>query len=551
MISLSAPLRLCAPSLARPWFLGSLMAILAFSLLAAPDTRAGTYDWTGTDPTTGRPMYSPAYSGGTTSETSATTNTHVSGQPDTLDTRPSPPNYVGISNVFCYPASNGSATSSTDSASGPLNATFTWQPAFAGEPAPSAVIIQENCSVTMAWSYSGGATLTGSDSTGFGQSGSISGSTGNNVTISGTSYSGASGGSSVSAPACSASASQSGSSGTAGGAQASFTVTYNATATPVTISLSGTLVNSNTGQPVLDSSGNQQILIGQPCTATLVGIPTSNGWKTTNLSWTVSGSTLAVWGGNNTSSTYLPFLSPNNSTSPSWYWSDLGPKSTAEKVTCTATVTPPAGEGAAFPISVTQNVTVYVPGWTCTGTAGTMQINSLWPSGNGTDLCLWAGPLSGTNGRGMTWTATVSAPAGCPALGTGVLEMVQIETPNSIYVSTAGTTYKRSNNGQQGLDSTYPYPFSAPSYTSGDSPGFDLTSHSAASAQLQYQFVDTLMFEPSGGGQYVPLANYSWSTPASSTASVSPAGTTNFTASNTFPSWTQNVGNASYTWIPQ
>lgn len=88
-------------------------------------------------------------------------------------------------------------------------------------------------------------------------------------------------------------------------------------------------------------------------------------------------------------------------------------------------------------------------------------------------------------------------------------------------------------------------------YESNDSPGIDLTALSAASGQLQYQFVDCLMFKPPGSSQYVPLATYSWSTPTSSTASLTPAGTTPFTASNAFPSWPQNVGNGTWSWIPQ
>lgn len=149
--------------------------------------------------------------------------------------------------------------------------------------------------------------------------------------------------------------------------------------------------------------------------------------------------------------------------------------------------------------------------------------------------------------------ATVSAPAACSALGIGVLEMVQTETPNLTYTLSTGGVYNRSNNEQQGLDTSYDYgwdsPSTAPIYTAGDSPGFDLTSHSAVSAQIKSSFVGTLMYVPTAGGQYVPIAAFKWSTPASSTASVTPAGTTNFTASNTFPSWTKNVGNGTFTWV--
>ena len=233
-------------------------------------------------------------------------------------------------------------------------------------------------------------------------------------------------------------------------------------------------------------------------------------------------------------------------------------QNTPETISCTVTATPPAGQtnpnGTGG--SGTVNVAVYVPGWSCTGNGGTMQINSSWVEGNGSDLCLYAGPASGSNtGCGMDWLATVSAPSGPVSFGTGVLEMVQTETPNSTYTSTTGTQYKRSNNGQQGLDTSYPYPWlstpSPPKYEGTDSPGMDLTEYSAASAQLQFQFVDTLMYEPPGSTQFVPLATYSWSTPASSTASINPSGTTKFTASSTFPSWPQNVGSGTWSWVAQ
>ena len=408
-----APRRLCAPSL--------LMAGLALSaLLAAPPAHAGSYIWTGTDPTTGKTIYSPAYSGGTTSQDSVTTNTYITGQPDTLDTRPSPPTYGGIANVLYYPAANGSATSSTDSGSGAISAKFTWQPASTGDLPPSAVIIQENCSVKMGWSYSSGATLTGSDSTGFGQSGTVSGSTGSSVVIAGTNYSGASpaGDGSVSAPACSPSASQSGNTGTSGGGgQASFQITYSATVTPVTISLTGT---------TQDSSGNLNILVGQKCIAGINGIPTGTGWTTT-YSWSVSGTTFQSWtvSSDQSHTTEADGPGPTNVASPGWYWNDnLGSNGQkVEQVTCTATVTPPTGQGAAFSVTTTQPVTVWVPIWTGTGMGGAVYVA---PSGS--SYLLEAADNSTSGKNGMTWLLTVASPN--PSLfGDGTVSMVQLVIP--------------------------------------------------------------------------------------------------------------------------
>ncbi len=317
---------------------------------------------------------------------------------------------------------------------------------------------------------------------------------------------------------------------------------------PYTVTLTG---------PTKDSSGNLDILVGQQCQATISLPPFVYGTMLT-YQWKVSGTTFQSWtvvsdGNNQSHTTEVDGYGNSAAGSLSWYWNDK--QSTSETVSCTVTATAPAGQtNTSNGGSGTKSVSVYLPGWNCTGNGGTMQINTLWGGGNGTDSCLYAGPI-GDSGRGMEWKATVSAPTGCPALGVGVLEMVQTETPDTTYILTTGAGYKRSNNGQQGLDTSYPYgwqsaPPSPPSYEGGDSPGIDLTALSAASAQLQYQFVDTLMFEPPGSTQFVPLATLPWSTPASSTAPVNPSGVTNFSTSNTFPSWPQNDG---YNWsyIPQ
>jgi len=315
---------------------------------------------------------------------------------------------------------------------------------------------------------------------------------------------------------------------------------YQANIFPVTLNLVGA---------TKDSSGNYNILVGQGCTASLSGIPA--GCTVSNYQWSVTGTTFQSWTADNSHTTEVDGPGPLTNPTASWFWDDQ--KTAQDKVTCTVTVTPPSGQGLPFSLTVVKPVNVVVPSWTCTGTAGTMQVNTLWGAGNGTDSCLWAGPASGSaKSVGMDWNATLS-PLPAPFSGTGTLELVQTETPNSTYISTAGAKYKRSNNGQQGLDTFYPYPWvQSPSpYESNDSPGIDLTALSAASGQLQYQFVDCLMFKPPGSSQYVPLATYSWSTPASSTASLTPAGTTPFTASNAFPSWPQNVGNGTWSWIPQ
>ena len=145
-----------------------------------------------------------------------------------------------------------------------------------------------------------------------------------------------------------------------------LSLSYTATVSPVTISLGGTTP---------DTSGNQDILVGQQCTASLVGIPAS--CTVSNYQWNVSGTTFQAWS-NTTPANYSstgastpgslanPMASyksngfgATTSTSLSWYWVDA--MTTTETITCTATVTPPAGDGAAFSVTATQKVIVYVP----------------------------------------------------------------------------------------------------------------------------------------------------------------------------------------------
>ena len=545
----------------------SCALLLVGSTLLASNARAGTYDWTGTDPNTGQPIYSPAYSGGTSSEDSVTTNTHVVGQPDSLDARPSPPTYGGGGNVLCAPAANGSATSSTDSTGGPISAKFTWQPAFTGEPPPSAVIIQENCSVKMGWSYSNGATLTGSDSTGFGQSGTISGNTGSNVTIGGTNYSGASpaGDGSVSAPACSPGASQSGNTGTSGGAvQAGCTITYSATISPVTINPFGA---------TSDGKGGWDILVGQHFSPSLAGIPDALLNNTAHppvYQWSVSGTTFQSWtvSSDQTSTTEVDGPGLLNVASPAWYWNDNNGSgnSKVETVTCTATLTPPDGQGAAFSVTVSQPVTVWVPSWTGTGTGGAVYVV---PSGS--NYLLEAADSSTSGKNGMTWLLTVASP-NSSLFGDGTVSMVQLVIPGRSFQA-ENVTYHNSTNGEEGLDTRYPtYAATGIYWDHEDHPYFSLTNIAAAngadaySATMHDGFHDYLCYTPPGSSQSVFLAELAWSTDAtvndpylngtyswsyygSGTAgTVHPGSETRFFQSNAFPNWTQNSGDGAGYW---
>lgn len=191
-----------------------------------------------------------------------------------------------------------------------------------------------------------------------------------------------------------------------------------------------------------------------------------------------------------------------------------------------------------------------------------MQVNTANPASNGTDYWLWAGPTAGTSEvAGMEWDATVSPPSGT-TFGAGSLEMVQLVIPNKSYTTTglfgSTVTHSWSMNGQEGLDTTYPYGWDtgAPGYEGNDNPGFDLTAVNAQSAQIGDQFEDYLMYFAPGSTQCVPLARFVWSTNGSATipstnnwanfgsgsaGTVTPSGTRKFGLSNAFPMWTQII----------
>ncbi len=168
---------------------------------------------------------------------------------------------------------------------GSIAASFTWQPAYPSEPPLSQVIVTETCTASASVAI---PRQTGQYNTGLGTGSAPTGSVtcvpgGSHNSISGTSvrYTAQTGGQTAVLQAVNPSA-------TAGGQGSSCSAGYTASVSPVIITLSGTLKNNN-GNPVLDSSGNQQILIGQSCGSGLSGIPSS--CTVSNYQWSVSGTT--------------------------------------------------------------------------------------------------------------------------------------------------------------------------------------------------------------------------------------------------------------------
>ena len=332
----------------------------------------------------------------------------------------------------------------------------------------------------------------------------------------------------MSAPACSASASQSGGTGTSGGgAQASFTITYSATATPVTINLGGATP---------DSSGNYNILVGQGCRASISGIPSALLNNTANppvYAWSVHGTTFQAWGvnANGYSAVLLPGPGPLNLATAHWYWNEAA---TTETVSCSITLTPPAGQGPAFTVTPSVQVAVADPSYSCTQVVGVVYIN---PAGT----LLKAVGASNADPRGDSWHCNVQTPA---LFGSGgSCNFCQLITPGRSHTYSSGTV-SCSQNGKTGLDTSMPYP-SIPStvpdtdpYTvrsgitfgwptdnsqhhTGDSPGTLLSDNNlgiASAVSVNESFHTTLMYTPPGSDvQPVSLHELDWNWTASAT----------------------------------
>jgi hypothetical protein len=171
----------------------------------------------------------------------------------------------------------------------------------------------------------------------------------------------------------------------------------------------------------------------------------------------------------------------------------------------------------------------------------------------------------------MAWYANVSAPAAPVEFGAGSLFMVQLIIPEMSYtqfpLTEPPTSFVWSTNGQEGLDTSDPYPWvqQPPQYTTyfaGDAPGIPLNN--MYSASLGDQFEDYLMYTPPSSAQPVPVAHFVWTTNGNATlpssgnwAKLDPAGTvtpsgtgSKFLPQNSFPAWMQNnaVGSSPYDW---
>ena len=391
----------------------------------------------------------------------------------------------------------GDAVSVTGS--GSLSATFVWSPT--GMPTPSAVVIHQQCTV---YGFPGGPF------NGF----SVSGDAGMGTGLSADKYTAVTNPSaSFSIPTADGLSPTVTAGGTIapGGGSAGVHVAYTATATPVTINLTGTTP---------DASGNANILVGQGCTASISGLPAGTGWKTT-YQWSANGQTFQSWNGDsgNVPVVAILGLGTTNQATAHWFWSDTaGPKSVA----CTAIITPPAGQGSQFKVTVKKSVTLQVPNWKANNYVGAGYIGI----DNGV-TSIFAGPTSIIFGQGYTngsnWKGFVPIPP--DFTGTGQWQYAQIVSPGEFETPVGGTQKQSTQTGLTGLDDMFPYGVlhdtGGSPQTDVDSPNFAVLDTYAA-VTLDDAFATYLMFQPplapsatTSGPQWVQwvcLAESSWNT---------------------------------------
>jgi hypothetical protein len=229
-------------------------------------------------------------------------------------------------------------------------------------------------------------------------------------------------------------------------------------------------------------------------------------------------------------------------------------------------VTPPAGEGSPFDLTVTapKPVNVVVPDFGSAGVGGYMQVNTALPKDT-SHYNLWAGPTAyeslhtgGTFTGGMNWQATVTTPT-APAFGTGSLELVQLVSPNNSYTTVANPTKTVSdpeNQNSNSLDGTYPYGKVAsesaktPSglvYQDNDSPGLQLDGASVlATASKNGSYTDYLMYMPpvatNSASTWVLLGTFSWSANGSATMPGNKDGSPLVPGNDNWSSYTSTTG---------
>jgi len=475
------------------------------------------------------------YSGGTLTSSDGSASVTPPGpisSNNSIDAYPDAANVYGGSATFS--GYHTTATNASVQLGGTIYASFKWQAdaGYAGSPTPAQVTVIQRC--TASWSMSGYTSgFSGQCNSGLSPAHGF---------VSGT-YSDSAGGIGstgvVNNPgqgftvSCSPSAIVSGFEGGTSYQCSYGTVNFAYTAAAVTMNLAGVTP---------DAKGNDHILIGQRCSASLDSIPSS---LTRNIKWSVGGQTVqksdwvvssdrtqAVFLGPNAAYTYTQ---ANSSTSPpSWYWDDYA---ATETVSCTATITPPTGQGVAFPITGSQNVVLDVPTYQNHEPIGVVQLNTHhysqpgypWLSAGGGDS---NAPLA-EQADGITFDDTVSPPispapaykgpgtwyhtqlvsvsrfetktgaaSAIPALGNSVTGALDYAPgPSYVYVGTFKADGTNAASQQIGADNDNP---ALPVYDA-------YQEYSVKNEKFQDYIMYTPPTPPVGDSIDVPLFYYQWS----------------------------------------
>ncbi len=500
-------LRLAAPSSCRSFVLPLLRRfslLIGFLLLTGP-THAGTYVWTYSDPVTHVVTYSPTYSGGVAAVNNGTTIT-------SKNYAYTPPTYGGYAG-----SDSQSSRAQTVTCSGQITATFTWKPdpAMPSDLPPASVVVQQDS--TLRTYLQSGTTCTWA--TGLGQSGS------GDASVAETKYRVQSDPGPSFSQTCSPNLTVNTLAGGGGGG----VVTYKAIAVPITVRLNGT---------TKDAAGNDNILIGQGCTAYIQAGSLPSGTVTfSNFAWTPQGPAVfdhfqvAV---DNTTAQVVPVASgewakPN----PHWlYLQDSG--AGAYGVACTATVS--VNGTALGSVNGRRDVQVWVPYYTFKPLTGPVIVDNRLGY-----LELYAGgPHVGNLGSNNWYPAGISngGRVGTPALfrkpDSGSWQFIQLIHPGrwTYYVNLVGSFIEAplNYNGLKMLDNKLPYPAASnspstpwpadsidgsstsPTYWMEDSPGTGL-SDSNYRYRADETFDDFMMYKPPNNGNgvdWVPLHLFNW-----------------------------------------
>ena len=538
---------------ARSWAAHSTLVLLSFLVLSVPcfaQYPGGGYPGGGS-PGGGSggsttPHYDLHITGGT-----------ITGDPNGFFAPGDSNNYYGSAST----SSSGAGKTCSVTAKGPLTAKFDWN--NGGDATvlpPPSVIISQTC--TASWGSNPTSSGTGSGTADNGLSTGVLTTSANGAISTSTLYTGKDTPGASFSVTCTPTATFGGTNGSAYDAfiTGQVNVTYSALTYPLTISLSGT---------TKDSSGTLNILVGQGCTASLVGIPSdllNNTAHPPTYSWTVSGTRFQAWSPSPPPNFISP-VNPNDSfysdgpgplTNPTahWYWNEAV---ATETVKCTATVTPPPGLGASFPVTATQQVSVANPTYACTHSEGVASIRD-------GGLALKAVPAD-SSGHGETWYCNVLTPA---LFGSGgSCNFSQIITPGRSHTYSTGAV-PCTENGKVGLDTVSPYsaesgdpytvgtganagwPADNSQHRDGDSPGTGLVDSKlgvCASVSVDESFNTFLMYLPPGSDvQPVPIHEVDWkwaaatSEPAGGWASanntaIGPVSSTASARTYTHPQW--------------